>query len=64
MDTVLEKLDLLWKTLRRSDQRHLAGGRKKLIDCIKNDRTAEEAEEIKKILKRKEAKFRKKKGHF
>ena len=52
MDTALEKLDSVWKTLRRSDQRFLANGRKKLIESIWNNKTAEDADEIRKFLKR------------
>ena len=52
MDTALQKLDSVWKTLRRSDQRFLANGRKKLIESIRQGRTAEDADEIRKFLKR------------
>jgi ATP-dependent helicase HrpA len=52
MDIALKKLDQVWNTLLRSDRRRLESGRRKLIESIRNNRTEEEVEEIRKILKR------------
>ena len=52
MDIALKKLDQVWNTLLRSDRRRLESGRRKLIESIRNNKTEEEVEDIKKILKR------------
>jgi len=52
MDPVLEKLESVWTTLRRSDKARLGPGKRKLIECLRSGRAEDEADAVRAFLRR------------